>query len=357
MNPIKQVSRGLIVLALVVLSAKSLSAQTSGKPSARNIEEEYAAGVQALNDGNWPRAIVTLENVVKMKRNYRDARAKLEKAKRYLESESLNAVLDEYYAQGLAALAKNDLQAAQAAWRKIHQSNPRYRDIASRVTRIEERLQKNSETAVIQVTLTAPNALLDSLYRDGKSAAESADWVKAIASFEKLKLLQPNYRDVAGELARAWEKLDQAKTAEASLAASKPEQSHSYVGVALLAVVVLLTAGVIGLSPLARARFHLWRGNDKAAVQIYERLLAKNPRRVKLYVSLANVYLRLGSADYSAMKAYRVVLQLNLSTHHREKITSIVAQKFLTEGRTDTDAIEVLENALKAELQKQNLLA
>jgi hypothetical protein len=69
---------------------------------------------------------------------------------------------------------------------------------------------------------------------------------------------------------------------------------------------------------------------------------------------LANIYLLLGRHDEQALKIYKAILQLNIATPKRDEINTIVAQNYLTEGRTDSDAIEVLENALKAERLKQN---
>ncbi|MCI0697647.1 hypothetical protein L0337_37280 [candidate division KSB1 bacterium] len=45
---------------------------------------------------------------------------------------------------------------------------------------------------------------------------------------------------------------------------------------------------------------------------------------------------------------------MNIATHKHDEINTIVAQNYLTEGRTDSDAITVLESALKAERQKLN---
>jgi len=49
-------------------------------------------------------------------------------------------------------------------------------------------------------------------------------------------------------------------------------------------------------------------------------------------------------------------LQLNLNARNRDEMSAIVAQNYLTEGRTDLDAIEVLESALKAEQRRQQRL-
>ena len=106
------------------------------------------------------------------------------------------------------------------------------------------------------------------------------------------------------------------------------------------------------MSPVARARLHLMRGNFATATLIYEGLLARNPGKVKLYPVLANIYLQQGRSDENAMKVYKTILQLNLTTAYRDEINAIVAQKYLTEGRTDSDAIEILESALIAEQRR-----
>jgi len=347
-------SRWFVLLLLAALPLKPTSAQTSRPPAETNIEAEYSSGLEAFNENNWPRAIIAFENVLKIKRNYGDARAKLEKARHYLESESLNTVLADYYAEGVAAMKKNDLQAALAARRKVCQINPRYRDAASQLARVEDLLRRNDEAATIQVTLTASNARLDSLYKDGRRAAERAEWVKAIASFEKLKLLQPNYRDVDDQRARAWEKLDRAKSAETNVASSYAEKKSFLGGASLVVAFVLSTLGFIGLSPATRARLYWWRGNDKTAAQIYEGLLERYPGRAKHYPALADIYLLQGRQDERALKVYRTVLQLNFPFRHRDELNTIVAQKYLVEGRMDSDAIAVLEDALKTERRKQS---
>jgi tetratricopeptide (TPR) repeat protein len=113
-------------------------------------------------------------------------------------------------------------------------------------------------------------------------------------------------------------------------------------------------AGFVVFSPATRARLHLLRGNYIAAAQLYEKILQRRPGRVKLYSLLANIYLLMGRQDEQALKVYKAILQLNIATHKRDEINTIVAQNYLTEGRTDSDAIAVLESALKAERLKLN---
>lgn len=122
------------------------------------------------------------------------------------------------------------------------------------------------------------------------------------------------------------------------------------------AALILVSCFVFIISlPGTRARIHLWRGNPVAAAKIYESKLQRNPRKMKLYLPLANIYLRMQRKDENAMKIYKTILQLNLATDEREKFSEMVAQKYLAEGRTDAEVIEVLETALKAESRKQSL--
>ncbi len=121
------------------------------------------------------------------------------------------------------------------------------------------------------------------------------------------------------------------------------------------AALILLSCFVFMISlPGTRARIYLWRGNPGAAAKIYESKLQRNPRQMKLYLPLANIYLKMQRKDESAMKIYKTILQLNLAAEEREKFSEMVAQKYLAEGRTDAEVIEVLENALKAESRKQS---
>lgn len=116
----------------------------------------------------------------------------------------------------------------------------------------------------------------------------------------------------------------------------------------IFAGLILLSSFVFILTlPTTRARLLQWRGNDLAAAEIYEKRLSKSPHRVKLYLALAKIYLRMGKTDGNAMKIYKTILQLNLATHEREKFSAIVAQQYLAEGRTDSEALEIIESALK----------
>lgn len=99
--------------------------------------------------------------------------------------------------------------------------------------------------------------------------------------------------------------------------------------------------------PIIRARWHFVRRDYDAAAQIYERMLERQPGRVRLYLWLSHVYLRLGRKDDCAMKIYQAALRSNLTTPIREEINMLVAQRYLHEEKLADEMIPVLEGALK----------
>ncbi len=122
----------------------------------------------------------------------------------------------------------------------------------------------------------------------------------------------------------------------------------------LMALLGLVMLALIAFSARFRARICIWRDDYDTAVRIYERELERHPQKIKLNSALADLYLLLGRHDDMAMHVYKTVLRLNLKTAYREKINGIVAQQLLAEGRTDADAIEILEKELNSELLRKN---
>lgn len=325
------------------------------KQQNEKLEADYAAGIAAVKARNWARAILVLENVVAVDRNYRDARKRLSEAQNGLERESKGSGVARYYAAGVTAMNQNNLGAALAAFEKVRKLNPSYRDITTLIAAVESALQRESVFSVDPKTeAVLPARLnLDSLYQEAVTAGARGDWIQAIVNFEKVQLLQANYRDVVARLAQARANATRVVKSGNNAAAPAASTVPFYVG-GTFALIAGPLLGLLLFSPAARARLHLIRGDYTAAVQIYESLVTRHPARVKLYPVLANLYLLQGRRDENAMKIFRSILQLNLVTKDHDEINNIVAQNYLTEGRTDSDAIAVLESALKAEQRRQH---
>jgi tetratricopeptide (TPR) repeat protein len=321
--------------------------QLEQKQIEAKLEEDYTAGQAAMRVRNWPLAILSFEKVLAANPDFRESKKYLDEAKRELETESTETIVARYYAEGLAAVSRNDLGAALAAFEKVQRLNAGYRDVAGLLAEVDHKLRNQAKTALEAAQFSL--AQTEALYQEAVRSMQRQQWMEAVVALEKLQMTQPGYRDAASRLAEA-----RANLASAVANGDRSGGAWLYVGGAVCALVLFPVAGFIAFSPAARARLHLLRGNYPEAAQLYEKILQRRPSRVKLYPVLANIYLLMGRQDEQALRIYKMILQLNIATHKRDEINTIVAQNYLTEGRTDSDAISVLENALKAERLKLN---
>lgn len=312
------------------------------------LEEDYTAGTTALREKNWTAAILAFEKILQTDENFREARQRLAEAERALENESTETIVARYYVDGVAALNRDDIGSALVALERVRRLNSRYRNTTELLAQIEQRLQQSKPAAPAPVA----SNLIENLYQEAQTARAQENWIQAVVALEKLQLLQPNYRDAVTLLAESRAQL--VLTGKNTLTREPAGNSLLSIGGALVAIVGLPLIGYVAFSATARARLHLLRGNLLTAAQIYEKILLRHPERVRLYPILANLYLLMRRQDEQAMKIYKAILNLNIATQKREEINALVAQNFLTEGRTDSDAIAVLENALKVERRKQN---
>lgn len=306
---------------------------------------EYTNGLTALASQNWTRAILAFEQVLEADADYREAREKLAEAQAQLKRESNEAIAARYYADGVTAMERNDLNAALAAFEKVSGLNPGYRDVASRLRRIENQLQKAAEAAAASSPALA--AQVDTLYAQAQAAIAKQDWMQAVICLETVQALQPNHRDVIDLLVDARVKL--------SLASQPPEgeTESNWLTVAGLAAaaIVLPLLGVAAFSSTFRARYYLLRGNHAAAALIFEKLLAKHPERAKLNATLVNTlsnyYLLSGRTDEQALEIYETAKQASLPSPRKEELDNILRQHSRTASAPKDEALARLEHRLK----------
>lgn len=333
---------------------ESVRQQLAQKELDEKLESEYAGGMAALRVRNWTRAILAFEKVLEMDRNHRDARRRLTEAQNGQERENTDTIVARYYADGVAAMNRNDLGSALAALEKVRRYNSNYRNTTSLLAQIESALNTTPPVVTAPSTPPAAQPNLDSLYQEALAAIDKQDWTRAVVALEELHILQPNYRDVVHRLAEARTNMNRIENSAAVAETERrPPRSFFPTTGVLVVLIIVPILGFLVLSPTIRAKYYIWRNDPNAAALVYETALARRPNRVTVYPPLANIYLRQGRKDERAMKVYRTVLQLNIPVRNREEINSIVATNYLTEGRTDSDAIEVLEKQLAVELNRR----
>ncbi len=303
------------------------------------LEEQYLKGVEALAEKNWTKAILVFENVLNLSPNYRDTKAKLDKANQALETESTENILSEYYSQAISAIEKDELGVALTALEKVRRIDPSYKQTNALIAKIESGLETKLDSTLTSHAVTSSNDV-EALYKKAITAVQEEDWLQALLHLEKLKMYKPNDPDIAKLLSQTRANL---KTA-----------SSRSVGETIFgeSPVFLPLVGFMIFSPATRARLYLIRDKHRKAAQIYERLLVQHPDHVKFYVLLAKIYLLTGRKDEQARKIFQTLLNLNLAPKLHEEIRSVLTDRYLTESPSKTEAISVLEHALKNEQQK-----
>jgi tetratricopeptide (TPR) repeat protein len=319
------------------------------------LNKNYQEGVNAAQKQDWPRAITALERVVEMDASFLDARTKLAEARRQVEPDTLKNVIFRYYKFGLEAMENDDFEEALRAFKRVEKLNANYRNVTSLISVLEQAMLTTSDKNIEVATQTLPSFSeeeLDSLYTEALILMDDKDWIRAIVFLEKLRLIKTDYRDVENLLVEARVNLTKNDALQISQPAVSGDSNILLIGSGLIALVFLPLIGIVVFSPMARARLYLLRGNYTAASLIYENALMKNPGKLKLYSKLAHIYLLSGRNDENAIKVFKTVLKLNLQTDERNEMNSIV-RNYLKAGKTEDDAISVLERALRAEQENQ----
>lgn len=313
-------------------------------------QREFKTGMNAMQAQQWNKAMLAFKTVLELEPGNKVARWKLAAAQKALDDERSAGEVTQLYVEALTALRKQDLATAEKALRRIQRIDSTFQNSAELLKDIEQR-KANQLTALR--TSALDSARLDSLYNVAEKQIRAGSWLQAVATLERLQAKAPRFRDTIELLAIARTQSVLPANSSADSTRSAAGGSILLLGGLIVAAFLLPIAGLIVFSPAMRARLHLLRGKYQAAAQIYERLLAANPGKLKLYPLLARIYLLSGRTDDQAIHIFKTILRLNLAQGQREQITAIVTQNYLLEGKTDAEAIELLENALQEEYSKK----
>lgn len=124
----------------------------------------------------------------------------------------------------------------------------------------------------------------------------------------------------------------------------------------LISVVVLLilsvVAGAIWYTPENRIKYLMWRGNYHKARKVIEPFLEENPHKLHLYRHLAEIYFFEKRRDKKALRVFETILRLKIPFQWKSEILPLVAKYYISQGRTDSEAIEIIERAVEKELLK-----
>lgn len=343
-----------------------LSPETQRK---QTIAAKYHQAGKNVSEGNYDLGIAVYESILQEDGEYKDVSALLEQAKQQLAAQHRQTALNGEYAAGAAALRAQNWTRAIITFERILGADENYRDARQLLEQAQSSLERESTESICV-----------RYYADGVAAMNQNDLGGALAAFEKVKRLDPNYRDLPTLLGVVERELqNQSNIATAHFNPSAVSTSTSggltnapsaeitpsaaaigsggldprvyYLAGAFAAVIVLPLLGFMFFSSTGRARLYLFLGNYAATMRIYENMLIRHPERARLNPNvintLATYYLLERRMDERALDVYQQVQRMNLPTAHREEINTILQQQYLTAGPKTTDAAERLEQMLK----------
>ena len=351
---------------------------------------------------DWENAIIAFKQIEQVDPEYKDVKTKISQSQVNLDKSLQQEIYEKIYGDGLADYRKGNWVNAIVAFEKVREWNPNYKSTNQLYRDAQNKLNQEGESSVKnryyvqgkaylnsrnwESAIASFNQLknIDSNYRDVQFLLQQAqtglenearanqldkyyaeadmhfnngDWLKAILAFEKIQQIDPNFKDVSEKLASAQTNLDNPQVADASDHQIKNDsnlinknKNLIFVGGIVFSAILIPFGVAFFFVPTARAKWLLIQGNYQKAALIYETILMKKPNKAKLYPSLANVYLLLNRNDETAQKVYEIALQMNINSQLRQRLDEMSNRKFLNPNESNN--VESLEERLKKELSK-----
>ncbi|MBN1351736.1 tetratricopeptide repeat protein [candidate division KSB1 bacterium] len=381
-------------LETTIKKADDTRSMTFANPS----EASYHQGMAYLEEQQWEKAIQAFEFVVSISPGFLDTEEQLKKAQIGLQNSTQERILERYYEEGISLLESRQWVKSIIAFEKVLRLDPKHSYAKTRLKEAQEELKlEGAEAAkkryyeqamaayyykdwVLAVTLFEKLRNLDPKYKDvdekltfaqsqidkwkqnqewvqfykqGEDALNGKRWLDAVIAFGKAEMLNPSYRDVKIKLLKAQDEL----TRQASSGTAQPPSTS--VKIRMIGFWVLLVLGIIGpvigifiFGPSLRGRFLLVMGLHDRASKLYAQLIEKGTISDKLLMALLNLYMSQNRQDDLAIKIYERALRLNLGLDEKQKeeIITYVAQYYIQNWESDAREIDQrLEESLKTE--------
>jgi len=340
----------------------------------KEVQNNYTHGMNFFTQENYEQAIVYFNKVLEIDSNYKDCAEKLAQARDSLNQPEIkqpvindsqiveipanrepdvtkndysNLDIEQLYQLGLTALKTDNWHDAIRYFYAVKAIQSNYKDINSRL--MEARLGKESAMEMDEVAR---------VYNQAMAKYESGDWLQAILNFEKAKMMYPGYKDIELKIAEAKKRLnvnnsDMNKNPVITSEMEESAPNKYWIFLALILPSLLIPISFIFIiSPEARAKYYLLRGKNSRAIQVYEHELAKHPKKTKVYINLANLYLIDNRSDKLALKVYQFVLKGKTDSNTKEKIIEIVANEYLKRKIINPNSIKLLTHLLENEIKR-----
>jgi len=346
-----------------------------------------------MNNGDLKSAIQYFENIKKRRADYPEVDQLLAEAKEKQYAQLLSEQqLENLYIKGTEYSKNGNYSVALTTFEQVNAQNANYKDVAAQISRLRNEINKLKTSSVELVddsftqyaadegAMTSRttkqqsrpsqetdqyfkrrsqrmNAANDSLlaqnfYQEALELMQKRDWLQATIVMEKIRLIIPDYKDTEFLLNQAKSHLNMGvQYAENdSSAPSKTSMSTMMILAFLAGILILPTAGILFFSPVTRARYFLLQKRYDKAREIYENLLSKKPNNVKLYITLANIYINENRIDSVAVSVFEKAILYNDDLKFR--LEPIVTKYYLEKSKHTQNPKSLLSGSLKDELDR-----
>lgn len=357
----------------------------------QQIQPLYTQALAYMNSGNWSEAIKNLERINRLQPNYSDVNKLLAQAQEQQYQQLLSEQkIENFYMRGIENFDGGNYTVALANFEKVVELNPKYKDIDSRIkvtqneiSRVNDLMNKmpKRDDALVseaednfqiessnitptefssqqvfteksrQLNAAIDSQLVQNYYQEALDLMQRQEWQRAIILLEKVRLIKPNYKNTEFLLSQTRQNLETTNWATTDeKAGGSKSGTQSSLMLAFFAAVIAIPLMLLFISPATRARYYiLLRKYDKAR-EIYERMLSKKPNNIKLYITLANIYVNENRIDEVAIRVFERAIQYN--DNLKIQLEPIVTRYYLQQSNSSDTPKHLIQGVLKDELKR-----
>ncbi len=354
----------------------------------QQLQPLYNQAVAYMNEGEWSEAIKNFGKIKSLQADFADVDKLLTLAQEQ-QHQQLLAVqkTDSFYAMGIENFEKGNYIVALANFERVFEQNPTYKDIEPRIVatkkevkRVNELMSKMPGRDIVNfietnnsfeiesnpTATTAPSSqqlfseqsrqlntavdsqLVQNYYHEALDFMQKQEWQRAMILLEKIRLLKPNYQNTEFLISQVKHNIE---TANIGIVNKTGDQKKSpTVLFALLLGIIALPAILLFASPTTRAKYFILLKKYDKAQEIYERMLSKKPNNVKLYITLANIYINENRVDEIAIQVFERAIQYN--DQLKIQLEPIVSKYYLQKSKSSDTPRKLIQGALYEELKR-----
>ncbi len=152
----------------------------------RDIKESlFEQGVDYEKQGFLELALASYNQLAKRDPGYKDVQRRIETLQQQIEAKNLMLEKEKAYNNGLFAFRTGNWPQAIIAFEKVLKIDPGFKDVRKKLNEARAELEKESSIAIIA-----------RYYQEGLRSMQNGDLGNAMVAFEKVKRINPNYRNV-----------------------------------------------------------------------------------------------------------------------------------------------------------------